>query len=372
MQADVAVNKKKNKHIINCHIHTFNRESVPPKYPPYLRVFRKYRSTRWLVRKLLRLCGRIIKGRDICERYANFIEIAAYVSQEEIFKKVRGRYPLNTQFIVLPMDMRGMGYGKPEQDINEQHVELKRLAECYPDQIIPFIHIDPRSGGPDLSGPDPVEFIQKFHKKGFKGIKLYPPLGYDAADKSLMPIYKYANDHSLPVMVHCSRGGVRRKGFKDEDVDKTTAPHKYRRILSDFPEMKLCLAHYGGGDDWDSYLEDEWLDDDTPLEKMDWLSQISTMIREGKYPNLFTDISYTIFKFERYIPVLKVLLEDDKIRKRVLFGSDYYMIEREGFREKELSIRLRSELCKDTFNLIAHCNPTRYLYGDTQVGGSHG
>lgn len=85
------------KHIINCHIHTFNRENVSPKYPPYLRVFRRYRLARCFARKLLWLCGRIIKGRDICEGYSNFIEIVAYGAQKEIFKEVRGRYPLNTQ-----------------------------------------------------------------------------------------------------------------------------------------------------------------------------------------------------------------------------------------------------------------------------------
>lgn len=355
------------KRIINCHIHTFNLENVPPSYPAlWLRILKNYRPTRWLGRKILWSLGREIEGRDIFERYANFMEIASYCSQEKVFKKVRGRYPLNTQFVVLPMDMRGMGYGEPKQDINEQHLELKRLAECYPDQIIPFIHIDPRSGGPELSGPDPVEFIQKFHKKGFKGIKLYPPLGYDAADDLLMPIYGYANEHSLPVMVHCTRGGVRNKKFKDEDVDRTTAPHKYCDILSKFPKMRLCLAHYGGSEDWKRYLEDEWHDDDTPLEKMDWMSQISTMIRRGLYPNLFTDISYTIFRFERYIPVLKVLLRDEKIRNRVLFGSDYYMIEREKLLEREMAIKLRSELDQDTFDLIAHHNPVRYLRGEPQ------
>ena len=345
-----------NKHIINCHIHTFNRESVPPRYPPYFRILRKYRLTRWLTRKLLR-------SLNIFERYANFIEIASYGSQERIFEKVRRRYPLSTQFIVLPMDMRGMGYGKPRQDINEQHVELKRLADRYPDQIIPFIHIDPRSGGPDLPGPDPLEFIRKFHKKGFRGIKLYPPLGYDAADELLMPIYGYANEHSLPVMVHCTRGGVRNREFRDGDVERTTAPHKYRSVLSEFPGMRLCLAHYGGSDDWDGYLKKGWLDDGAPLEKMDWMSQISTMIRSGDYPNLFTDISYTIFRYERYIPMLKVLLENEKIRGKVLFGSDYYMIEREKTSERELSMRLRSALGRDTFNLIAHRNPILYLKG---------
>ena len=97
---------------------------------------------------------------------------------------------------------------------------LRDWADRYPDQIIPFIHIDPRSGGRDLPGPDPLEFIRKFHKKGFRGIKLYPPLGYDAADELLMPIYGYANEHSLPVMVHCTRGRGEKQGIQGRGCRK--------------------------------------------------------------------------------------------------------------------------------------------------------
>ena len=57
---------------------------------------------------------------------------------------------------------------------------------------------------------------------------------------------------------------------------------------------------------------------------------------------------------------------------RVLFGSDYYMIEREKTPERELSIRLRSALGRDTFNLIAHHNPILYLNGGTRAGENQG
>ena len=157
----------------------------------------------WLMRSLWPF-----SSRDGLHRYANFMAVAAYSNQEEIFARVRGRYPLDTQFIVLPMDMRGMRRGRSRQNIREQHLELKALADKYPDQIIPFVHIDPRSQTA-FSGPEPVEFIKEFHEAGFKGIKLYPPLGYSPQDELLRPIYAYASEHDLPIMTHCSRGGVR-------------------------------------------------------------------------------------------------------------------------------------------------------------------
>lgn len=311
----------------------------------------------WLLRSLWPW-----SSRDLPNRYANFIAIAAFKTQKEIFEIVRGRYPLDTKFVILPMDLRGMQRGNPRQSIIEQHEELKKLAEEYPNQVIPFIHIDPRSGS-TLAGPKPLDFIERFHRDGFKGIKLYPPLGYDAADPIVMPIYEFANEHNLPIMTHCSRGGVKGKNFDDQHIEVTTAPHRYRSVLDKFKKLRLCLAHFGGGSEWESYLNKNWIDDSTPLEKMDWLSQISTMIKSGNYPNLFTDISYTIFKFERYTPVLKVFLSDQRIQDKTLFGSDYYMIEQEKFSERQLSLRLRAELGEALFWKTAHDNPLKYLNG---------
>jgi hypothetical protein len=49
------------------------------------------------------------------------------------------------------------------------------------------------------------------------------------------------------------------------------------------------------------------------------------------------------------------------VRERVLFGSDYYMVERESVSEKEASLLLRSRLGEDLYKQIAHTNPIEYL-----------
>ena len=97
------------------------------------------------------------------------------------------------------------------------------------------------------------------------------------------------------------------------------------------------------------------------------------MIRSGDYPNLYTDISYTIFKFEKFIPLLKLFLGDPAepkplkrvldVREKVLFGSDFYMTRQEGHSEKEISIRLRNALGEQLFRQIAETNPQAYLEG---------
>lgn len=78
---------------------------------------------------------------------------------------------------------------------------------------------------------------------------------------------------------------------------------------------------------------------------------------------MYADISYTIFNFQENAPLLKILLEDDDIAPKVLFGSDYYMVESEKYSEKRLSIDLRFALGENFFWEIASANPQKYLYG---------
>ena len=91
------------------------------------------------------------------------------------------------------------------------------------------------------------------------------------------------------------------------------------------------------------------------------------MITSGNYPNLYTDISYTVFTpkvqglYIDLVDYLKVLLSHPLVRKRVLFGSDYYMVERESISEKEVSLLLRSRLGEDLYKQIAYTNPREFL-----------
>ena len=82
--------------------------------------------------------------------------------------------------------------------------------------------------------------------------------------------------------------------------------------------------------------------------------KIRELIECGKYPNLYTDISYTIFNFHENVPLLKILLENENIFEKVLFGSDFYMVESEKYSEKRFSIDLRYALGEEKFWKIAN------------------
>ena len=114
----------------------------------------------------------------------------------------------------------------------------------------------------------------------------------------------------------------------------------------------------------DRHLRDGFDPEDPEARNKNWVSRIAGLLSDGTYPNLYTDISYTIFKFDDHIPLLRMFLKDEKIRDRVLFGSDFYMTRQEALSEKAVSIRLRDALGEDDFHQIAHVNPRRWL-GET-------
>lgn len=340
--------------IHNCHMHIFTVDHVPVNFLPLgFASLMKVPLLRSPLRFLL-VNLNPFSNRDLFERYSNFIKISTNKTQEDIFKVVRSYYPLDTKFVVLPMDMAYMEAGRVPVDIDVQHDELYRLSQKYPEQIIPFAAVDPRR-------PRVLDSLKELvETKGFRGVKLYPPLGYMPNHPNLIEVYQYAEKTNIPVMSHCSRGGVRNKKLSAKEATVFSDPDNYKEIMDQFPSLKICMGHCGGDEDWKQYLDQPW-DENSDGKAKSWLSKILDIMRSGNYPNFFADISYTIFRFEENSQILKVLLQDERVKTQILFGSDFYMVEQETFPERRLTMSLRATLGEDLFTQIAEINPKRYL-----------
>jgi uncharacterized protein len=59
--------------------------------------------------------------------------------------------------------------------------------------------------------------------------------------------------------------------------------------------------------------------------------------------------------------LLKVLLSDERLRRRVLFGSDFYVVESAELEERHQSVRVRAVLGEELWQALAHDNPRTYL-----------
>ncbi|MCE9647526.1 MAG: amidohydrolase family protein [Chloroflexi bacterium] len=365
--------------IYNCHIHTFTSSHLPIRFPPmwlkhlmrikFARGILIYLATRFgLLLKLFEfilpaqgLSGSLLTIETL-KRYERFFVTGMQKSQAEIFKNISSQYPETTRFIVLPMDMEFMGAGRPFTSYREQLEELAVLRKANPDAIIPFFAADPRR-------PGLFEMFTEFiEHRGFRGVKIYPNLGYFPDDPALMELYAVCQKKNIPVLAHCSPGGISQRGLTKEAAKAFAHPSNYKPILKEFPRLNFCLAHFGGVEEWERSLSGQ-----SPRsgEGASWLTIILEMLRSGEYPNLYTDVSYTLFceaptyRPFSYADYLKVMMSDPNVCRHVLFGSDYYMVEQEKLNEKEVSIALRSHLGESLYFQMAHHNPKNFLYETT-------
>ena len=353
--------------IYNCHIHTFTEDDIPRKYLPLglVRIL--------ATRSGFRFIGSVLNNinpyseKDFFDRYVRFVKISKKDSQLEIFKECEQFYPANSRFIILPMDMTKMNAGKVPRQYEKQLEELALVRDAFPQQVIPFIHVDTQREG--------VMKLLRYYieEKGFKGVKLYPPIGYYPYDPLLMnEVFPYCEEKNLPVLAHGSpynatrnRGSKKEicrllgrpvndpelKGKKKKELTALfTHPNNYRRVFDKFKKLRLCIAHFGSEYYWKKFIEN-------PGNPDNWFVIIRQMLAE--YKNFYTDISFTLNKKE-YFPLLKVLLTDNNIKNKILFGSDYYMVETKAD-ERRFGLDLRAYLGEDDFHTIAVTNPERYL-----------
>ena len=287
---------------------------------------------------LKRLPGKESWG--LIERYLYIAKFSVYKSQTDVFAKMKDQYPKGSGFGILPMDMHYMGAGSPRASYVDQLAEVAKYknSKAYAKQkvgIYPFIFVDPRRIREDQSGKTnrkASEQLFNYHidnqkvilddclvktyieGEKFSGFKIYPALGYYPFDKELLPIWKYAADHNLPITTHCIRGTIFYRGtkkkqwdthpvFMDENTTKSlllpergnadfqlnfTHPMNFlclleepllRKLLtsynddeintlfgytnpntpltSDLSQLKINLAHFGGEDQWLKYLNND-------------------------------------------------------------------------------------------------------------------
>jgi predicted TIM-barrel fold metal-dependent hydrolase len=374
-------------------------------------------------------------------RTLNFIRYGDVQLQSEVIEKMRAYYPGSTGIVFLSMDMEFMGAGSAKKDFEEQIEELEvlKMREIYRDIVYPFVFCDPRRIRPEKKREIAVKtdfkgqvFTQRLENliedRSFQGIKLYPALGYYPFDPRMKPVYDFAIKNCVPLITHCTIGAVHfkyklspeerihpvlsRLGLQDNPLRFNkpadfqtwfTHPLNYECLLNnellkyywigdapDYSKLKICIAHWGNGEDWHNYLDNPWLetgnrmlDEKWPsldmrnwkldkkgaVNNFSWFTIICDLMR--KYPNVYADISYTL-NDETLLPLLKMTLEaDETIRKKVLFGTDFYMVSK-AICERHFAINVRAALGNELFEQIAVKNAERFLnnnFGSVQLTG---
>ena len=164
--------------------------------------------------------------------------------------------------------------------------------------------------------------------------------------------------------------------------------------IQSLSRLKINLAHYGGSEEWEKYLENETEESnqeitENPWEgisllhsnralkeakslsqlalyekpawiwhpKVDWYSIISSMMLQ--YKGVYADISY-ILHSEKVYPLLQQTLNNSFLKKKVLFGTDFYVV-RNHKSEKALYNEITAGLEEKHIEQIARINPKLFL-----------
>jgi predicted TIM-barrel fold metal-dependent hydrolase len=127
----------------------------------------------------------------------------------------------------------------------------------------------------------------------------------------------------VPILTHAARSN----GFQD-GFDDLAAPTAWRRVLEEYPTLRVCFGHVGhfhgvGGDAAQPSLTS-------------WPHRFMELMDE--YPNVYADVGNSKYAVDaayrtKYDTFLRALLGPlgsadpvvVKRRKRLMFGSDYWM-----------------------------------------------
>jgi uncharacterized protein len=157
----------------------------------------------------------------------------------------------------------------------------------HPNELIGFLSIDPTQAGWERE-------MRVGHKElGLRGIKLLPMYaGFSPDDERLEPLWKYAEEEKLPVLLHMGTTFVAQAPLA------FTLPRLIEPVATRHPELRIVLAHLGH-----------------PYE-----GECIAVIR--KHENVFADISALHYRpFQLYHSLM--LAQEYGVWRKLLFGTDF-------------------------------------------------
>ncbi|MEI9921455.1 MAG: amidohydrolase family protein [Bacteroidota bacterium] len=398
----------------NCHIHIFSAQCAPKRFLEvglgnfgFLAGPVKSTLETTLGRKitglLSRLSGKSSSRLNTAARYASFASVGTMSTQEMVFSNILRFYPAEARFVVLSLNMDYMGAGESDLTFQGQVDQIIELRKKYPDQLLPFLSVDPRMGSAREIGMFAKKYVGleqlpdgTMASRPFVGIKLYPALGFFPFDGRLSEVIQYCSDNDLPIMTHCTPSGAfyvgkisaamgspapicqptniqyphqfTNKGNNTE-TDVFLYPKNWECLLATYPKLKVCFAHMGGSN--------------MMLQRHDgnsWFDDVKHLMTT--YENVYTDISYTLSDsdtWEMIVDLCKTNVpygagQTRSLGDRVLFGTDYFMTEQEDS-EKNLAQKFPNWLLtpgkgmstaeanerREILRKLTEENPVRYL-----------
>jgi predicted TIM-barrel fold metal-dependent hydrolase len=311
--------------------------------------------------------------------FDKMIDVYEYYIKNYSLASVLGLYPTDVIVTALTMDLETGWDVKIPKPLSKQIQELKDLSKVSP--VLPFLYCDPRRA--NLKEPED-NLYSLFNRAfcedpSFFGVKIYPALGYDPSDYRLWPIYEVCELNSIPIITHCGGETIstdklslnifegQKKIVLSEENRKGIAynlnnPVRWKPVLERFPNLKISFAHFGGYKTWASGAMVD--------SKIDPQHRKETIMRfMRKYPNVYADFAFDFIEDKASDNLINVIIIKNSVRDRVLFGTDYWLVNPSGNLEMEQNIfidKLKkfSKEDLDLVGIITVKNPMEFLFSN--------
>lgn len=133
--------------------------------------------------------------------------------------------------------MQGWYFNDPALNVLHNDYMAQMMKE-HPDRLKGFIAVNPKDG------KQAIKEIERCVSLGFEGIGELGPggNGYDFNDPDFLNVLECAEHYRLPVCIHCGEPVGHNYPGKD-----TTSLAPLPELIRKHPDLKLILAHLGGG-----------------------------------------------------------------------------------------------------------------------------
>jgi predicted TIM-barrel fold metal-dependent hydrolase len=219
-----------------------------------------------------------------------------------------------------------------------------RAAVARPGRILPFVGINPIR-------PNHFDVMRTaLEELGFVGVKIYPALGFEVTSPPMLRVFDHCARFDVPIVVHTTAGGF----AKTQQTAQFGDPAHWKKIFKDRPELRVSFAHCGGWGGLAGHL---------PSEKA-WADQIFEYM--DQFENVYTDISFHVAMMgggepeNLYLPALRAHLAHPTRGKRILFGTDSWLL-RLSQTDEAFWNYFQNKLTPAEFRQIATDGPRQFL-----------
>lgn len=199
-------------------------------------------------------------------------------------------------------------------DLPDPNNYVAETVAAYPDVLMGFCTVDPRKGGAAVE-----ELERSITDLGLRGLKLHPiHQGFFPDDPAFTPLFSKAEELGIPVLMHsgyAAAGANTPGGGGFQLAYARPIPH-VDSLAAHHPGLTIIMAHPA----W------PWIDE-----------QIAVALHKS---NVYIDLSGWA---PRYIPGTLIREAGSRLRKKVLFGSDYPYISPVTWLEQFEQVDIRDE-----------------------------